>query len=164
MNASGRRLSPGLLRDPVHCVALGFGSGLSPWMPGTLGSAVALLPCWFVAPAIWPLKLAIAVGVFVAGVRICDISSRRLGAHDHPGIVLDEIAAMLTITVILPQSWTQLLLAFVLFRIFDIWKPWPIRDLDHRMSGGLGIMLDDQLAAVYAGIGIGLINYGMVTF
>ncbi|HMB74071.1 MAG TPA: phosphatidylglycerophosphatase A [Gammaproteobacteria bacterium] len=162
MSASApRRLSISLLRDPVHCVALGFGTGLSPWMPGTLGSALGLIPCWFVAPLIWPVKLALAAVAFLAGIRLCGVSSQRLGVHDHPGIVFDEIAAMLTITVVLPQSWPQLAVAFALFRIFDIWKPWPIRDLDHRLSGGLGIMLDDQMAAVYAAICLGFLQYGI---
>jgi len=164
MSDARRQLSARLLLDPVHLLALGFGSGISPWMPGTMGSLLALLPCWYVAPLAWPVKLAIAIAMFVVGVRICDVSSRKLGVHDHPGIVFDEIAAMLTITVILPQSWMQLGLAFALFRVFDIWKPWPIRDLDHRMSGGLGIMLDDQMAALYAAIGIGVIDYGMIAF
>ncbi|MGD2166552.1 MAG: phosphatidylglycerophosphatase A [Gammaproteobacteria bacterium] len=163
MSKSRQRLSPRLLREPVHLVALGLGTGLSPWMPGTLGSALALIPCWYVAPLGWPLKLAIALAAFLAGVWLCRASSARLGVHDHPGIVFDEIAAMLTITVILPQSWVWLGVAFVAFRIFDIWKPWPIRDLDHRMSGGLGIMLDDQMAALYAAICIGSLQYGMIS-
>lgn len=164
MNQPQPRLPPRLLRDPVHLLALGLGTGLSPWMPGTLGSALALIPCWYVAPLPWPLKLAIAVIVFLAGVCVCRVSSERLGVHDHPGIVFDEIAGMLTLTVILPQSWVMLGAGFVLFRVFDIWKPWPIRDLDHRLSGGLGIMLDDEMAALYAAICIGVIRYGMISF
>jgi phosphatidylglycerophosphatase A len=164
MNKPRQRLKPGLLRDPVHLLALGLGTGLSPWMPGTLGSALALIPCWYVAPLPWPLKLAIAVAAFLVGIAICGASSRRLGAHDHPGIVFDEIAGMLTVTVILPQSVASLAAAFVFFRLFDIWKPWPIRDLDHRLSGGLGIMLDDEMAALYAALCIGVIHYGMISF
>ena len=161
MKAAKRRLSPALLRDPVHLLALGLGSGLSPWMPGTLGSIVALVPCWYVAALAWPIKLAIAVVAFVAGCLICGVSARRLGEHDHPGIVFDEIAAMLSLTVLLPQSLPALALACALFRLFDIWKPWPIRDLDHRLSGGTGIMLDDQMAAVYAAISLAFIQYGI---
>lgn len=160
MTGPRRRLEPRLLRDPVHLVALGFGAGLSPWMPGTIGSLLAMVPCWFLAPLPWPVKLAVAAVVFAAGIGICGLSSKRLGVHDHSGIVLDEIAAMLTITIMLPQSWSQLWIAFALFRIFDIWKPWPIRDLDHRLSGGLGIMLDDQMAALYAAVCLGFIQYG----
>lgn len=164
MNERRQRLSPRLLLQPVQILALGFGTGLSPWMPGTLGSALALIPCWYVAPLPWPVKLAVALIAFVVGIWLCRVSAERLGVHDHPGIVFDEIAAMLTITVILPQSWAELALAFLFFRIFDIWKPWPIRELDHRLSGGLGIMLDDQMAALYAAMCISGIRYGMNWF
>ena len=164
MSKPRQRLAPALLRDPVHLLALGLGTGLSPWMPGTLGSALALIPCWFVAPLAWPIKLAIAVVAFLVGIVICRVSSERLGVHDHPGIVFDEIAGMLTLTVVLPASWHALGIGFVLFRVFDIWKPWPIRDLDHRLSGGLGIMLDDEMAALYAAICIAVIPYGMISF
>jgi phosphatidylglycerophosphatase A len=164
MSKSRQRLAPGLLRDPVHLLALGLGTGLSPWMPGTLGSALALIPCWYVAPLAWPLKLAIAVAAFVFGIWLCGVSAQRLGIHDHPGIVWDEIAGMLALTVVLPRSWPWLAAGFVLFRLFDIWKPWPIRDLDHRMSGGLGIMLDDEMAALYAALCIGVLHYGMISF
>jgi phosphatidylglycerophosphatase A len=146
----GRRLPIRLLRDPYHCIAMGFGAGLAPRAPGTAGSALALVPCWLMLSLEWPLRLALAAAALVLGVWICGESSRRLGAHDHPAIVLDEIAAMMLMTVLMPQSAVWLFVAFVLFRIFDIAKPWPIRDLDHRMTGGLGIMLDDQLAAIYA--------------
>ena len=161
MNESSkrRRLSPRLLRDPVHIAALGLGTGLSPWMPGTLGSLLALIPCWFVAPLFWPIKLAIALLAFIAGVWVCGISSRRIGVHDHSGIVFDEIAAMLSITVLLSQSWLQLWIAFALFRVFDILKPWPIRDLDHRLRTGAGIMLDDLMAGVYSAACLGVIEY-----
>lgn len=164
MSKSRQRLSPRLLIDPVHLLALGLGTGLSPWMPGTLGSALALIPCWYVAPLPWSVKLLIAALAFIAGIGLCRLSSARLGVHDHPGIVFDEIAGMLAITVILTQSWVDMLLAFAFFRIFDIWKPWPIRDLDHRLSGGLGIMLDDLMAALYAAICVSVIKYGMISF
>jgi phosphatidylglycerophosphatase A len=163
VSKSSQRLSPRLLLDPVHLLALGLGTGLSPWMPGTLGSALALIPCWYIAPLPWPVKLGIAVAAFLVGIWLCHVSAARLGIHDHPGIVFDEIAAMLAITVLLPQSWPWLTVAFALFRVFDIWKPWPIRDLDHRLSGGLGIMLDDQMAAVYAAICIGVTQYGILS-
>jgi phosphatidylglycerophosphatase A len=111
------------------------------------------VPCWFAAALGWPWKLAIACVLFAAGVWICDASARRLGVHDHPSIVFDEIAAMLTLMLAVPEpSVSELLAAFVFFRIFDIGKPWPIRDMDHRLEGGLGIMLDDQMAALYAAI------------
>jgi phosphatidylglycerophosphatase A len=144
------RLSVRLLKDPVHFLALGGGSGLSSKAPGTAGTVVALLPAWLIAP--WPLaaKLALIVVLFAIGIWICGESARRLGVHDHPAIVFDEIVGLLLAAVLLPQNLWWLLAAFVLFRLFDIVKPWPIRDLDHRLGGGLGIMLDDVMAAVYA--------------
>jgi len=142
-----------VLRDPVHLLSTGLGSGLSPWAPGTAGSVLALVPCWFAAPLPWQWKLGIAIVLFAAGVWICGASARRLGVHDHPGIVFDEIAAMLTLMLAVPErSVSALLIAFAFFRIFDIGKPWPIRDMDHRIEGGLGIMLDDQMAALYAAV------------
>jgi phosphatidylglycerophosphatase A len=146
------KLRPGLLRDPVHLLALGFGTGLSPVGPGTMGTLLAL-PLAFALTQM-PLSAAItAVAIFVlGGVWICGESARRLGCHDHPGIVWDEIAAFAALALALPPGPWWLVLGFVLFRVFDIVKPWPIRELDHRLRGGLGIMLDDLAAACCAGI------------
>jgi phosphatidylglycerophosphatase A len=148
-----------LLRDPVHLLAFGFGTGLSPWAPGTFGTLFALPLAWLMID--WPLGLRIAVvaAVIAGGVLICGASARRLGVHDHPGIVLDEIAAMLLIALVLPREPLWFLIAFILFRFFDIAKPWPIRDMDHRLQGGIGIMLDDLMAAVYATVCLWVISY-----
>ncbi len=86
-------------------------------------------------------------------------SARRLGVHDHSGIVWDEIAAFLALALVLPAGWPWLIAGFVAFRVFDIAKPWPIRELDHRLRGGLGIMLDDLMAAVYSAVLLRFINY-----
>jgi len=147
-----------LLRQPVHLFALGFGAGLAPFAPGTAGSALALLPAWLMLSLPWPWRIGIVAAVIVAGVWLCGESARRLGTHDHPAIVLDEIAAMLLLALLMPQRAWWLLPAFAFFRLFDIAKPWPIRDLDHRMKGGLGIMLDDLLAAGYAAACLQLIR------
>jgi len=158
------RLRPSVLREPVHLLSTGLGSGLSPWAPGTAGSLLALLPCWLLASFDWPLKLAVAIAAFGVGVWICGASARRLGVHDHPAIVFDEIAAMLSIMLVVPaRDVVELLFAFVFFRVFDIGKPWPIRDMDHRIGGGLGIMLDDQMAAVYAAVCIILTRHVIAT-
>ena len=141
-----------MVRDPVHLLAFGFGSGLLPKAPGTFGSLPGLLLAWLTLPLALEWKLAVAMGLILSGIWICGESARRLGIHDHPGIVWDEITGMyLTLLVVAPQIelWA---LAFGLFRLFDIWKPWPIRDLDHRLAGGAGIMLDDLVAALYAAI------------
>jgi phosphatidylglycerophosphatase A len=136
------------LRDPVHLLALGFGSGLAPVAPGTFGSVVGLLFGLAVAPlGLWA-ALAITVAVTLAGIWICGESARRLGVHDHSAIVWDEVAGMMIALLAAPPTWWGIALAFVLFRVFDVWKPWPIREIDHGMQGGLGIMLDDVMAAL----------------
>jgi phosphatidylglycerophosphatase A len=148
-----------LLRDPVHLLAFGFGAGLAPRAPGTAGSLLGLLPAWltFDWPLPWRIALVVACGLL--GVLICGASARRLGVHDHPSIVFDEIVGMLASTLAMPaKTVVWLALAFVLFRIFDIFKPWPIRDVDHRLGGGLGIMLDDLIAALYAVICLAVIR------
>jgi phosphatidylglycerophosphatase A len=151
-------LTPGLLRDPVHLLALGFGTGLSPVAPGTCGTLLALPLAFALAGLPTPAAVA-AVAIFVlGGIWICGESARRLGCHDHPGIVWDEIAAFAALALVLPPGPYWLLVGFVLFRLFDIVKPWPIRELDHRLGGGLGIMLDDLAAAIFAAIVARLID------
>ena len=161
MGHSDKRLSVRLLTDPVHFLALGFGSGLSPVAPGTCGTLVAI-PLAIVLLHL-PLALAVSlVGVTIlGGIWITGQSATRLGVHDHPGIVWDEIAAFLALVLVIPAGWAWIALAFVFFRLFDITKPWPIRDLDHRLQGGLGIMLDDLVAAVFAAVSVRFINYLM---
>jgi len=153
------RLNVRLLRDPVHLLALGFGSGLSPVAPGTCGTLVALPLAY--ALTLLPIAAAgTAVAVFVlGGIWICGESARRLGTHDHPGIVWDEIAAMCLLAILAPSGAIWLGSGFALFRVLDIAKPWPIRDLDHSLRGGLGIMLDDLVAAVLAAFALRLIEY-----
>ncbi len=141
-----------LLRDPVHLLALGFGSGLAPIAPGTFGSIVGLLFGLALAPFGLPIALAVTVVLTLAGIWICGESARKLGVHDHPAIVWDEVAGMMLTLLAAPATWWGSLLAFGLFRLFDIWKPWPIREIDHGMRGGLGIMLDDVMAALMAAI------------
>ena len=145
------RLSPALLREPVHLFALGFGAGLSPRAPGTVGTLVAIPIVWSITH-VGPWALAVfAVVATLAGIYICGESARRLGVHDHSGIVWDEIAGYaVTLAPVTPDVWS-FVLGFALFRLFDIWKPWPIREADHRLHGGLGIMLDDVLAGIFSG-------------
>lgn len=141
-----------VLRDPVHVLAFGFGSGLLPIAPGTWGSLFTALAFWWFAPVNLIVLLGITAVLFVAGIWICGTSSRRLGVHDHGGIVWDEIVGMLLTLTVVDHEPQWVIVAFFAFRLFDIWKPWPIRDVDHSLSGGLGIMLDDVLAAVYAAL------------
>ena len=153
-NKQPQNLVSTVLRDPVHFLAFGFGAGLLPIAPGTCGSFFTALVFWWFAPVDIIMLLGISAIFFVAGIWICGTSSRRLGVHDHGGIVWDEVVGMLlTLSVVHPEPlW--IVVAFFAFRIFDVWKPWPIRDVDHSLAGGLGIMLDDVLAAVYAALAV----------
>ena len=154
--SEGRAPRPSLraLRDPVQLLALGFGSGLVPAAPGTAGSLIGLAAAVLVAQwGAWAAAATTAV-VVVAGVWICGEGARRLGVHDHPAIVWDEIAGMMIAMLAAPQGWGWAALAFALFRLFDIMKPWPIREIDHAMRGGAGIMLDDVMAGILAALGL----------
>lgn len=136
--------------DPVHFLAFGFGAGLSPWAPGTAGTLVAVLIGLATQPLGLGLRIALVILITAIGVWLCGESARRLETHDHPGIVWDEIAGYLLAMLVAPPGWPWILAGFCLFRFFDILKPWPIRDLDHGVGGGVGIMLDDVVAGVYA--------------
>lgn len=152
MTASGKISARTVFTDPVHLLAFGLGLGLVPVAPGTAGTLLGVLLAWLALDLGFALQITLGVSLFGAGIWICGNSSRRLGQHDPGGIVWDEISAMYFTLLVAPPTITAWLAAFVLFRVFDILKPWPIRDLDHRMGGGLGIMLDDLVAALYAAI------------
>ncbi len=139
------------LRDPVHFLAFGFGAGLLPRAPGTWGSLVGLVAAWWLLDLPWPWRIGVVAAVIGAGIFICGESARRLGKHDDQRIVFDEISGvLLTALAVTERSVVSLALVFVFFRVFDIVKPWPIRDVDHSLKGGLGIMLDDLIAAAFA--------------
>lgn len=151
MKRAGRDALPfALLRQPVHLFALGFGAGFAPRAPGTAGTLVAIVPGWLML--VWPLpwRAGLVATLFGLGVWICGESARRLGRHDPSAIVWDEIVGFLAVSLVLPPEPVWWAVAFVLFRVFDIAKPWPIRDLDHRLGGGVGIMLDDLVAAAFS--------------
>lgn len=147
------------LADPVQLVATGFGAGLAPRAPGTVGSLVALVPAWLLLDLPLWIRAAVVAALFAAGVLICGESAKRLATHDHPSVVFDEIVGLLAATLVLQGNPLWLVPAFLLFRLFDIWKPWPIRDVDHRLAGGLGIMLDDLMAAAYAALGLWALHF-----
>ena len=134
----------------MQLLALGFGTGLAPVATGTFGSLVGVLFALAVAPLGFSVSCAATALAIVSGVWICDTSAKRLGVHDHPAIVWDEVAGMMLTMLAAPTTWWGTILAFALFRLFDIWKPWPIREVDHGMRGGAGIMLDDVMAAIMA--------------
>ena len=139
-----------LLSNPAHFLSLGFGSGLSPWMPGTAGSAAGVLLFLPLAGLDWLSYLLVVVIALLAGVYLCGKTARALKAHDHPAIVWDEIVGILITFFMLPKEGWWMLSGFLLFRFFDIVKPWPISLADRHIKGGLGIMLDDVIAALFA--------------
>jgi len=161
MNNEPENLARTVLTDPVHFLAFGFGTGLAPFAPGTFGSIPGLILFWLTLDFGLYVQLSIAVALALIGIWICGESARRIGVHDHGGIVWDEIVGMYVTLFLAPVSVVGFVLAFVLFRIMDIVKPWPIRDLDHSMQGGLGIMLDDLLAALYAALLLALYGWFM---
>lgn len=135
-----------LLRSPINLLAFGFGTGLAPVAPGTVGTLPALLLWVPLSYLHWMLYLAIVLAMAVAGVWICQRTSDSMGVHDHGGIVWDEIVGYLIAVFLVPFSLTAMVIGFLLFRLFDILKPWPISWADKKVSGGLGIMLDDIIA------------------
>ena len=144
------RISARRLLHPVDFLALGFGSGLLPFAPGTAGTVAAIPVYLLLQPLAAPFYLAIVVLLALAGIAICGQAASRLGVHDHPGIVWDEIVGYLVTMAFAPPGWLWIGLGFVLFRLFDIVKPWPIKWCDRQVGGGLGIMLDDLLAGVFS--------------
>jgi phosphatidylglycerophosphatase A len=136
--------------SPMQFLAFGFGSGLSPWAPGTAGTLVAVPLYLLVAEFTLPVYSLFILVTAVLGIWFCDAASRELGVHDHPGIVWDEFVGYWITMWALPVSWQWALAGFVAFRVFDIAKPWPIGWLDKRVKGGFGIMIDDILAGVIA--------------
>ena len=141
------------LSNPIHFLALGFGTGLLKPAPGTWGT-LAAIPLFYLIAIAFPLGLyaylcLVLVG-FVVGVFLCGKTARDVGEHDHSAIVWDEIIGYLTTMIAITPTMTNIILGFVLFRVFDIWKPWPISVLDKHVHGGFGIMIDDVLAGVFA--------------
>jgi phosphatidylglycerophosphatase A len=141
-----------IFTNPINFLAFGFGSGLSPIMPGTFGTLVAIPFYLLFAQFSWLTYFIILILTTIFGIWICDQASKNLGEHDYPGIVFDEMVGYWLTMLACPFDWKWILLGFLYFRLFDIVKPWPIRVIDKQVKGGLGIMLDDILAAVFAAV------------
>ncbi|KON82370.1 phosphatidylglycerophosphatase A [Azoarcus sp. PA01] len=147
-----------LLSHPAHFISLGFGTGLAPRAPGTAGTLAAwLLYPLLRAPISDFVFLALLASFFVAGLIAAERTGRALGVPDHGAIVWDEIVAFWLVLFFTPANLLWQSLAFVLFRFFDIVKPQPIRWIDSRIKGGLGVMLDDVIAAGYAILALALL-------
>lgn len=138
--------------NPIHFIACAFGFGALPWMPGTWATLASI-------PIVLALKqgpewlyLAIVLGMLLLGIYVCGVTNRDFGTEDHPACAWDEMAAFPLVMIAIPLTWYYLLIGIALFRLFDIWKPWPIRWFDRHIHGGLGVMLDDVIAALVSGI------------
>lgn len=137
------------LAHPVHLLALGFGTGLAPWAPGTFGAALGTGLYLALAPLPVIDYALVVAALFALGVPACGRTARDLGVHDHQAIVWDEVVGVLVSLAACPPGWPWVVLGFAAFRFFDIVKPWPVGLVDRRVPGGIGIMLDDLIAGAY---------------
>ena len=150
-DAPTRSQSPAvLLRHPAGWIASGFGSGFSPRAPGTVGTLAALLPWWWLRMLPLPCYVAAIAVAFAIGLWASSWVVRRSGVQDPQVVVWDEFVGVWIALIAAPAGWIWMLAGFALFRLFDIWKPWPVRWADRKVHGGLGVMLDDVFAGVYA--------------
>ena len=138
------------LKNPWHFIALGFGSGLLPKAPGTYGSLAALPICMLLVFAPWYIALVVIIFTFILGTIAASICENDLGMHDNSAIVIDEFCGMFNSVFLFPSNIYLTFLAFVLFRFFDVLKPFPINYFDKKIGGGLGVMIDDVFAGLYA--------------
>lgn len=164
MTASAERktLTPAqrraLLATPAGWIACGLGSGLAPVAQGTVGSLAAILPWLLLRELSLPLNLLVIVLGFALGTWACNVASRALAVDDHRALVWDEfIGQWIALLPALLAPWWAVLAGFVLFRLFDVWKPWPIGWLDRRLKGGLGVMADDALAGAFAAVVLAIV-------
>jgi len=138
------------LSDPVQFLALGFGSGLAPKAPGTFGTLAAIPVYYLMSSLSLSLYAALTLFMALAGIYICGYCAKAVNTHDHPAIVWDEFVGFFITMFMVPFSLINVVLGFVLFRFFDIVKPWPISYFDRHVKGGFGIMIDDVIAGLMA--------------
>lgn len=145
-------MRPFRLSDPRQFLAVGFGAGLLTRMPGTMGTLLGI-PAVLLMVQLPLAAQLLAIGIaFAFGCWVCDATARAIGVHDHPAIVWDEVVGLMITCLGAPPTVPVLICAFLVFRFFDILKPWPIRWLDKYVHGGVGIMIDDALAGVFAAV------------
>ena len=143
---------------PAHAIAFGFGAGLSPFAPGTAGSALGWAIGWALGALHPAAFFSVVVVFFLAGLWACEVTGRHLGVPDHGGMVWDEVVAFLLVLAVVPRALAWQAAAFVLFRFFDIAKPPPIRQLERRYGGGFGVMFDDIVAAAYTLLALAVVK------
>jgi len=144
-------ISPRIAFSNIWCfLGLGFGTGLSPKAPGTLGTLAAVPLYWLLSSTAAPVYIGITFALFLLGIHICSMTEKKIGIQDHSGIVWDEVVGLLVTMTLVPPSSKALVVGFLAFRLFDVIKPWPIRWFDRKVHGGFGIMLDDLIAGVMA--------------
>ena len=139
----------GFLKHPIHLFALGFGTGCVPGIPGTAGTLVGVIFYLSLRDVNLNLYILIVTILFIIGIWLCGKTADSFSVHDHSAIVWDEIVGYLITMIAAPPGWAWILAGFILFRLFDITKPWPIRWADQKIGGGFGIMLDDVIAGIY---------------
>jgi phosphatidylglycerophosphatase A len=153
-----------VLRNPIHIFSFGFGTGLSPMAPGTIGTLIAI-PIFLILATFSPIIYLFFVTIlFLLGWWASAQTAQALNVHDHPGIVIDEIVGYLITMIFVPITWYWVLLGFLLFRLFDIWKPWPISIADRQLKGGFGIMFDDVLAALFSLLSLHIVIWSVKFF
>jgi phosphatidylglycerophosphatase A len=146
-------------KNPIHFLAFGLGSGAAPWAPGTFGTLAAVIPYFWFQQLSLPWYLVMLAVTTVIGIWLCDRTSKDIGVKDHGGIVWDEFVGFWVTMTLAPAGILWIVYGFVLFRIFDILKPWPIKWADQKVSGGLGVMLDDIIAGVMAAASLQITAY-----
>lgn len=151
------------LKNPWHLAAVGFGSGLVKFAPGTFGSIAAIPFCLILLYLPWYINLIVIILSFILGTIACNKAEQAMGIHDHGGIVIDEFVGMFISSLFFPQNPYLIILSFILFRFFDILKPYPISLLDRNVKGGFGIMIDDVIAGIYALI-VGMIIISVLQY
>lgn len=137
-------------QNPLHFIAFGFGTGALPFAPGTFGTLIAI-PFYLALQSLpFVAYLTIVAAIALASMWICQRVSTEIGVEDHQGMCLDEIVGYLVTMIHAPHGFGWIALGFALFRLFDIWKPWPIGFIDEKLTGGVGMILDDVLAGIYS--------------
>lgn len=148
-----------VFRNPLYFIAFGFGSGLVPFAPGTFGTLLAIPFYLCLRSLSLPAYLLFVIAFIAFSSWLCDYISEQTKTHDHPGMCIDEFAGFFVTMINAPAGILWIILGFALFRLFDIWKPWPIRYLDEHLHGGFGMVFDDVVAGLFGFVIIQLLYY-----